>query len=104
MDVSDLSVTDQPDANRYEARIGGELAGVVEYVRAGNVIVLAHTEVDPAFEGRGVGGGLARGALDDVRARGGLEVVPTCPFIAAWIGRHPEYVDLVTPSMRAQFA
>lgn len=100
--MSEISVTNQASANRYEARIGGELAGVVEYVRAGNVIVLAHTEVDPAFEGRGVGGTLARAALDDIRADGQLEVVPTCPFIVAWIQRHPEYVDLVSPSMRAR--
>jgi predicted GNAT family acetyltransferase len=68
------------------------------------VIVLAHTEVDPAFEGQGVGGELTRAVVDDIRSQGGLEVVPTCPFVASWIDRHPEYVDVVTPSMRAQFS
>ena len=102
--MKDLAVTDVPDASRYEARRDDELAGFVEYIRAGNVIVLAHTEVEPAFEGQGVGGQLVRAVLDDIRERGDLEVVPTCPFVAAWLGRHPEYVDLVTPAMRAQFA
>jgi uncharacterized protein len=35
-----------------------------------------------------------RGALDDMRARG-LKVAPVCPFVAAYIRRHPEYADLV---------
>ena len=100
--MSEVSVADVPDAHRYVATVDGAPAGHLEYIPAGNVIVLAHTEVDPAYEGRGVGGALARAALDDIRARGGLEVVPTCPFVADWISRHPDYVELVTPSMRAQ--
>ena len=98
-----VSVSDVPDRDRYEATVDGSVAGFVQYTRAGKVIVLAHTEVDAAFEGQGVGSALARAVLDDIRETGGLEVVPTCPFIGAWISRHPEYVDLVTPSMRAQY-
>ncbi len=102
--MAELSIIDVPDAKRYEGRLGDETAGFVEYILAGRTIVLAHTEIDPAFEGQGVGGQLARAVLDDIRERGELEVVPTCPFISAWIAKHPDYVDVVTPSMRSQFS
>jgi uncharacterized protein len=98
-----VAVTDVPSDERYEARVDGEVAGFLEYRRAGNVVVLAHTEVLPAFGGRGVGGRLVRAALDEIRARGDLEVVPTCPFVARWIATHMDYVNLVTPSLRSQF-
>jgi predicted GNAT family acetyltransferase len=48
-----------------------------------------HTEIDPAFEGRGLGSKLAAGALADVRAHGD-RIAATCPFIAAYLKRHPE--------------
>lgn len=81
--------------SRYEAHVDGELAGFAEYVLDGERIVFTHTEVEDQCEGEGIGSTLARFALDDVRARGGLRVVPRCPFIRAWIDRHPEYGDLV---------
>lgn len=86
--------TDVPDASRYEARMGDEVLGVAEYRLTRDVITFLHTEVLPAAEGRGVGSLLARTALDDARARG-LRVRPLCPFISAYIRRHPEYQDLV---------
>ena len=72
----------------------GELLGTARYERREDVVVLTHTEVDPAAEGKGVGSALARAALDGARAAG-LRVVPQCPFIATWIERHPDYADLV---------
>ena len=92
--MADVVVTDNSDASRFEARIAGGLAGFSAYHDRGARRVFTHTEVDPAFEGRGVGGALARGALDATRAAG-LRVVPLCPFIKAWIGEHPDYADLV---------
>lgn len=87
-------VHDNRDRSRYEVRVDGEMAGFAQYVMRGGRIVFVHTEIDDAFEGKGVGSALAKGALDDVRARG-LPVVPICPFIASYIERHPEYQDLV---------
>jgi predicted GNAT family acetyltransferase len=85
-----------PAQHRYEAHLDGELAGFADYeLRGDDLIVFTHTEVDDAFEGRGVGGALARFALDDVRAEGTRRVVPRCPFIKSWIEKHPEYQDLV---------
>ena len=81
--------------SRYEAHVDGELAGFAEYVLDGDRIVFTHTEVEDQCEGEGIGSTLARFALDDVRGRGGLRVVPRCPFIRAWIGKHPDYQDLL---------
>ena len=91
----DLQVHDAPDAQRYEAVSDGTVAGVAQYQLTSELIVFTHTEVDDAFEGQGVGSALVRGALDDVRDRRSLAVLPLCPFVKAWIGRHPEYADLV---------
>ena len=87
-------VTDAPEQSRYEARLDGQLAGFAAYRLRGERIVLTHTEVDPAYEGKGVGTALARVVLDDIRRRGVIAVVQ-CPFISAYIRRHPEYADLM---------
>ncbi|TNY38581.1 GNAT family N-acetyltransferase [Thermomonospora catenispora] len=88
-------VSDDPRASRYEITVDGDKAGFIDYRKGRRgTLVFTHTEVDPEYEGQGVAGALARGALDDVRARG-LKVVPLCPFVQRYIDRHPEYRDLV---------
>ena len=93
---SDLVVRDNPGQTRYEAWLGDQLLGFAEYELRDDAgpIVFTHTEVLPAAEGRGVGRGLARGALDDVRRRG-LKLIAECEFIAAFLERHPEDRDLI---------
>ena len=79
--------------NRFELDVDGHLA--VSYYRlAPGVITFTHTEVPPALGGRGVGSTLVRGALDLVRAQG-LKVVSKCPFVSAYLGKHPEFNDLL---------
>ena len=95
-------VSDQPGRQRYEIAVDGQLAGFVQYRRQANVIDLVHTEIDPAFEGRGLGVRLARATLDDL-ARRGLQIIPTCPFITEYLRRHPAYVELVVADHRAAF-
>ena len=87
-------VLDVPTRSRYEVTVDGELAGFSEYRDTEGARVFTHTEVFDAYEGKGVGSALARGALDDVRARG-RRLVALCPFIAAFLERHDEYADLV---------
>jgi uncharacterized protein len=87
-------VQDNSIERRYELLLGDELAGILQYRRRESATVLVHTEIDPAFEGHGLGATLVQGALDDIRARG-ERIVPRCPFVAAYIRRHPEYADLV---------
>jgi predicted GNAT family acetyltransferase len=89
----DTEVIDNPERQRYEIRRDGQLLGFAAYQRANRLIVFTHTEIEPAEEGQGVGGRLVRGALDDVRSQG-LPVLPICPFVQQWMGRHPEYLDL----------
>jgi predicted GNAT family acetyltransferase len=91
----DVTVTDNEDHKRFEAYLDGRLAGVLTYTRTDSVAVYPHTKVSEAYEGRGIGGLLTRTALDDARTRG-LKVDPECPFIAAWIAKHPDYKDLVS--------
>ncbi|MFI9725961.1 GNAT family N-acetyltransferase [Streptomyces sp. NPDC052092] len=94
-----VEVSDAPEANRYEARVDGEFkpAGIAQYIRTAELIAFVHTEVEPRYEGRGVGSALARTALDEARAAE-LRVLATCPFFAGWIARHPEYQDLLYQS------
>jgi uncharacterized protein len=89
-----ISVADRPDRDRYEIELDGERVGLLIYQLAGGVITHRHTEIDPSVGGRGLGSALVRFALDDARARG-LTVMPACPFVAAFIVRHPEYEELV---------
>jgi predicted GNAT family acetyltransferase len=91
----DVSVRNAPAEQRYEAHVGDVLAGFTRYRRVDGTVVFTHTEVDPRFEGEGVGSTLIRDALDDVR-RQGRTVVPRCQFVAAYIDKHRDsYGDLV---------
>jgi predicted GNAT family acetyltransferase len=89
-----VQISDNKALQRYEARGDGVLAGYATYERTHGGIVLLHTKTEPAFEGHGVASLLAEAALDDARGRR-LHVTPKCPFMAAFIDRHPEYGDLV---------
>lgn len=88
-----IAVSDNREAHRFEALVGGHLARI-EYDRRHGYVVLIHTEVPPELEGRGVASAMARFALDQIRTEG-LRVVPLCPYIRTFIARHPEYRDLV---------
>jgi predicted GNAT family acetyltransferase len=90
----DPRVVDNPEQRRYELLLGATRAAFIDYLSEPGTILLIHTEVDPAFEGQGLGGRLVAGALDDLGARG-LKLVPLCPFVRAYLRRHPEYADLV---------
>lgn len=89
------SVTHNAEASRYEVRLGDELVGFVDYILSEGRITFTHTEIDPSFEGRGLGSALIRGALDDVAANPeARRVQPLCPFVKGWMQRHPEYLEL----------
>jgi uncharacterized protein len=87
-------VTDAPERSRFEITVDGAQAGFAFYRLRPGRITFVHTEIDDAYAGRGLGGQLARAALDAARARG-LAVRPDCPFIKGWIAKHPDYADLV---------
>ncbi len=89
-----IEVADAPERSRFEISVDGALAGFAVYRLRPDRIIFVHTEIDDAYAGQGLGGKLARAALDTARARG-LAVRPECPFIKGWIAKHPDYADLV---------
>jgi predicted GNAT family acetyltransferase len=103
VDRAEVVVRDNPGRHRFEVWVGGELAGVATYrLLEGSTYAFDHTEVGPPFEGRGLADALVTAALDEVRSRGG-SVLPHCPYVRAWLGRHPAYVDLVPAAERDRF-
>lgn len=96
-DRPEVRVVENPDRKRFEAWVGDQLAGVADYIPLPGKVIMSHTEVDGAYEGKGVGGQLVSGALDRLRADGRL-VQPLCPYVSSYIRKHPEYEDLVDAS------
>jgi len=93
-DIATPTVRRNADQQRFEIHVDGELAGFLGYRESKGVLDLLHTEVQPRFEGRGVGAELVRGALEQARASG-HRIVPSCSFVAAWVERHAEARDLL---------
>jgi predicted GNAT family acetyltransferase len=81
--------------HRYEIWHGSRLAGFSAYREHGTRTVFTHTEIGEEFGGQGLGGVLAKHAVEDVVERG-RTIVPICPFIAAWLRKHPGYEEHVS--------
>ena len=92
--AENIAVQDNPGESRYELLLDERVVGEILYRLTPDHIVLLHTEVLPSLEGKGLGARFVASALDDIRVRG-LRVVPFCPFVRAYIRRHPDYADLV---------
>ena len=90
-----MDVTRNDARHRFEVTVDGHTA-VLTYREAAGKVTLIHTEVAPELQGRGIADTLARAALDDARQRR-LLVRPLCPFVQAFMKRHPEYADLAAP-------
>jgi predicted GNAT family acetyltransferase len=86
-------VRDNTAESRFELDVDGHTA-IAYYQLSPGAITFTHTEVPPALAGQGVGSRLAKGALELARAQK-LKVVAKCPFVAAYMGKHPEYQDLI---------
>ena len=84
------------ESRRYEAVDDGRVLGFAVYRDLGETVELPHTVVEPEFGGRGIASAIVKFALDDIRASG-RRVIPACPFVAAYIARHPEYAAMVAP-------
>jgi uncharacterized protein len=100
--MSEREVRDDPADQRFEVLVDGEVAGFSKYQLFGADYAFTHTEIDPRFEGQGLGSALVKGLLDAMRERG-AQVLPYCPFVKSWIQRHEEYVDLVPADKREKF-
>jgi predicted GNAT family acetyltransferase len=93
---------DDPDSGRLEILVGGRRAGYTAYRRQPGRIAFTHTEIEPEFEGKGLGGALIREALSRARTEG-AEVLPYCPFVRSYIESHPGQLDLVPEEKRKEF-
>ncbi len=83
----------QPEAARFVVETPQGLA-LCSYRREAGILVLPHTLVPPALEGRGIAAALVKEALAWARQEG-LRVRPTCSYVAAYMQRHPETQDLL---------
>ena len=90
----DPVVADAPDRSRYEASLDDAVVGILTYAVKNGRIALIHTEVLPAYEGRGIAAALSRFALDDARRRG-LLVIASCPYVKRYLETHPGDLDIV---------
>lgn len=93
--MSEPQVTNNEAESRYEIHVDGVRAGLIDYVIEGDTVEITHTEVDDEFGGQGLAGKMTGAALEDLRDRGITKLVPTCPYTAAYLEKHPEYSDLV---------
>ena len=91
---AEVEVRDNPEKRQFDAYVDGNLAGFSAYELTDGGVMIMHTEVDDAYEGQGVGSAMVRQMLDLIRADGELKVTVLCPFVNAWIRRHPDYQDL----------
>lgn len=80
---------------QFEMEFDNHLA-VIEYETEGNIISLLHTGVAPELEGKGAGTAIVEKVLTEIKNRG-MELIPLCPFVVAYIKRHPEWESIIVP-------
>ena len=97
-----LTVRDNLGRHRFEIDLGDGSFAFAEYNLPAGKIMSTHTEVPEAHEGKGIGTRLIEAALTAARARG-LQVIPICPFFAAYMQKHAEVQDLLDPAWRRRF-
>jgi predicted GNAT family acetyltransferase len=91
--MSDSAIHENREKKRYETTVN-DITAHLDYMVAGSSRALVHTEVPSALGGQGIGSALAKFALEDARAND-RRVIVTCPFVIAYLQRHPEYMDVV---------
>lgn len=99
--MSDTEIRDDRAAGRLEALAGDEVVGHIEYFvleSPARALVPVHTIVEPAHEGKGIAGSLAR-ELYALAAREGVVVAPLCPYVVKWAARHPEEAPAADPRL-----
>ena len=96
--MTDNPISRNEAAHRFEVPLGDKIAKI-DYIQSNGKLNLVHTEVPKKFEGQGIGKKLVKAALDYAQETN-LKVIPSCPFVAAYIRRHPEYLEIVPPEYR----
>lgn len=92
--MDNLEVKNNEELYQFEAEIDGEKALIGYRLEDDETFNLLHTEVPEKFEGKGVGSALVKQTLEQIKDAG-KKIIPSCPFVAAYIKRHSEYQELV---------
>lgn len=92
----DIDMVENKERKRFEAEVEGQIA-FIEYIRAKNAVYLTHTEVPTALEGKGVGSALVIAVLNTMETEA-HQIAPLCPFVAAYIRKHPQWKTLLAPN------
>jgi uncharacterized protein len=92
MDVDKLEVIHNPAESRFEVWVDGQLAKL-DYFEDGNTIVMTHVGVPYEFRGQGLAAVIAKTGLEYARSKS-LRVIPMCSYVAAYIRRNPQYLEL----------
>lgn len=96
MSATDESVINNTDKSRFEVTYGSQRSELVYRLdNDGGAIDLVHTEVPEELTGQGIGSQLVTTALQYARDNK-LKAIPSCPFVASYVERHPEWKDVVT--------
>lgn len=100
--MDNITIVDQPHANRYELHVGTAVAGHISYRRDDELTTVTHTVVSEDYAGRGLAAQLVGFVLEDLRAhdRG---LIPQCTYVQAYLRKHPQDLDLVPVDRRAEF-
>lgn len=88
-----IDVVHNEERKRFQVKKDGYIAES-EYILTKKRIIFTHTEVPQALENQGIGAALAKTGLSYARTNE-LSVMPLCPFIASYMRKHPEYLDLL---------
>lgn len=92
---ADVQVRRNDELDRYELRVGGELAGIADFVQEGGAVALTHTVVEPRFRHQGWSSQLAQYAVEDIAGQG-RRIKPYCSYMARYLEKHPAYSHLVS--------
>lgn len=88
-----IPLHDNKREQQFEMKFENHQA-VIEYETEGNIISLLHTGVDPELEGKGAGTAIVEKVLNHIREKD-MQLIPLCPFVVAYIKRHPEWEDII---------
>jgi predicted GNAT family acetyltransferase len=97
IDVEKLEIVHNAAESRFETWIEGQLSKL-DYILDDDTIVMTHVGVYPEYRGQGVAGKLTQVALEYAKENS-LRVIPMCPFIATYIHRNRQYLELTRQQM-----
>ncbi|HRQ21849.1 MAG TPA: GNAT family N-acetyltransferase [Anaerolineales bacterium] len=92
INLEELEIKNNPAENRFETWIEGELSKL-DYIEDSDTIVMTHVGVHPQHRGGGVAGRITQSALEYAKEKS-LRVIPMCSYVASYIRRNPQYVEL----------